>query len=91
MSAATRKQAVPCGNGVDIATLVQRDIEARARIGEKKYGERLQPKNGRSALVDAYQEVLDLAMYLKQQLIEDGHIDEPDTAHQVQNPFSLDK
>lgn len=54
----------------DIATLVQKDIEGRAKIGLKKYGMRLQPKNGRDPLIDAYQEALDLCMYLRQLLAE---------------------
>jgi len=62
----TSTQPTPKGKGPDIATLVQQDIEARAVLGEKKYGERLKPHNGRNALIDAYQEALDLAMYLRQ-------------------------
>lgn len=54
----------------DIGTLVKQDIESRIQKGEKEYGERLRPFNGRNALLDAYEEVLDLAMYLKQELIE---------------------
>jgi hypothetical protein len=63
-------QHTPHGTGADIATLVQRDIEARARVGEQKYGERLRAHNGRRSLVDAYQEALDLCMYLRQALEE---------------------
>lgn len=55
---------------IDIATLVQEDIEKRIQKGEKEYGERLRPFNGRNALLDAYEEVLDLVVYLKQELIE---------------------
>lgn len=54
----------------DIATLVQHDIEERVKKGEIEYGERLKPFNGRNALQDAYEEVLDLAVYLKQAIIE---------------------
>lgn len=55
---------------IDIATLVQEYIEKRIQKGEKEYGERLRPFNGRNDLLDAYEEVLDLAVYLKQELIE---------------------
>jgi len=55
----------------DIATLVQHDIERRAEVGRRTYGKRLHPDNGRDALQDAYEEALDLAMYLKQQIVED--------------------
>lgn len=67
---ATTEQAQPQGTGPSIHKLVQEDIEARAELGERKYGERLRANNGRDALVDAYQEVLDLAMYLRQHLTE---------------------
>lgn len=68
---ATEKQPIPHGIEVDIATMVMRDIEARANVGQAKYGERLHPFNGRCALLDAYQEALDLAMYLRQRLYEE--------------------
>lgn len=40
-------------------------------MGLKKYGTVLQPNNGRDALVDAYQEALDLVVYLRQRIEED--------------------
>jgi len=46
-------------------------MKARRKMGIEKYGTPLQPNNGRNALIDAYQEVLDLAVYLKQKIIED--------------------
>jgi hypothetical protein len=48
-----------------IVDMAQRDIE-----GAKKYGTRLQPFNGRDALTDAYQEALDLVVYLRQAIYE---------------------
>jgi len=60
-------------NHLDIALLVQQDIEARAKLGEAKYGGRLQVgsrNNMTSPLQNAYEEALDLAMYLKQALEE---------------------
>jgi hypothetical protein len=50
--------------------LVIRDMVERDGIGTKKYGTRLQPNNGRKALVDAYQEALDLVVYLRQAIYE---------------------
>lgn len=50
--------------------LVQHDINARDLFGLSKYGTRLQPHNGRDALTDAYQEALDLVVYLRQALYE---------------------
>jgi hypothetical protein len=67
---ATSSEPTPQGTGDDVAALVREDIEARAQEGEQKYGERLTTHNGRDALVDAYQEVLDTAMYLRQELAE---------------------
>ena len=63
---------------MDIAILVQEDIEARAQIGEGKYGGRLEVgsrNNMISPLQNAYEEALDLALYLKQEILErDGRI-----------------
>ena len=62
---------------MDIAKIVQEDIEARAQLGEKKYGGRLQVgsrNNITSPLQNAYEEVLDLAMYLKQELEEGRNV-----------------
>jgi hypothetical protein len=46
------------------------DIESRKQQGLDAYGTLLQPHNGRDALLDAYEEALDLACYLKQALVE---------------------
>lgn len=48
------------------------DLEARVAKGTKEYGEPLTTNNGRDSLIDAYEEVLDLGMYLKQHLMERG-------------------
>jgi hypothetical protein len=45
----------------------------RNEFGKSKYGVALQANNGRNALKDAYEEVLDLAVYLKQRIIEDDN------------------
>lgn len=57
--------------GPEVVDLVVADMWARKRLGIKRYGVPLQPFNGRSALLDAYEEVLDLAVYLRQLLEED--------------------
>lgn len=59
-------------NSPSIHDLVIKDMESRKRMGLKKYGTVLQAGNGRNALKDAYEEVLDLAMYLKQRLEEEN-------------------
>lgn len=51
---------------------VLEDMKERDRVGREKYGTPLQPHNGRNALVDAYQEALDLVVYLRQHCIEGG-------------------
>jgi hypothetical protein len=51
------------------------DLEERRRFGLEKYGTVLQSFNGRDALVDAYQEALDLLVYLKQELEESDDMD----------------
>ena len=50
--------------------LVVEDMQERDRIGRARYGTPLQAHNGRDALVDAYQEALDLAVYLRQAIEE---------------------
>lgn len=53
-----------------VQDLVIADIEARKQVGISRYGTALQPFNGRDALQDAYEEAIDLAMYLKQCILE---------------------
>lgn len=56
-------------------SLVIGDMAARDKTGVAKYGVPLQPHNGRDALVDAYQEALDLCVYLRQAIYErDGGV-----------------
>ena len=46
------------------------DLRERAEVGKLKYGTYLMAGNGRDALLDAYQEALDLVMYLRQAIVE---------------------
>ncbi len=50
--------------------LVIQDIEKRVQAGKQKYGMYLETHNGRDALWDAYQEAIDLVMYLRQTIAE---------------------
>lgn len=50
--------------------LVIEDMENRDKLGEHRYGTKLQPFNGRDALRDAYDESLDLCVYLRCALYE---------------------
>lgn len=54
-----------------IKDLVLKDIAYRAELGKSRYKTYLQPHNGRSALQDGYEEVLDLAQYLRQRIFEE--------------------
>ncbi len=55
-----------------VLDLVIADLNTRAVAGYKKYSTYLMTYNGRDALVDAYQEALDLVMYLRQAIEERG-------------------
>lgn len=54
----------------DIQSQVIADIEERRKVGIQRYGTALQPNNGRDAVRDLYEELIDGAMYAKQWLIE---------------------
>lgn len=71
MAYTTDEQPLPEKNDQPhIHDLVMADIYARKAVGIKRYGTPLQPLNGRDALKDAYEEVLDLACYLRQLMEE---------------------
>ena len=53
-----------------IVDLVMQDLQERKELGIKRYGTPLQAHNGRNSLVDAYQEALDLCIYLRQVIEE---------------------
>lgn len=64
----TKEQSPPSttATGDDCWLLVLKDMEERRRMGIEKYGVPVRADNGRDALVDAYQEALDLVVYLRQ-------------------------
>lgn len=49
------------------------DMHERDRVGRQRYGVPLTADNGRKHLVDAYQEGLDFAVYLRAELDERGY------------------
>jgi hypothetical protein len=53
-----------------IQSLVRSDLEERERVGVERYGTPLQPWNGRDALRDLYEELLDAAQYIRQAMEE---------------------
>lgn len=64
-------QELPVGNDQPVIHhLVQEDLQKRLELGISRYGQPLQPFNGRDALRDAYEEILDTAVYLKQMIVE---------------------
>ena len=65
-------QKKPNNVGDPIVPLVIKDLQNRRKFGRKKYGKELCVWNGRDPLIDAYQEALDLAIYLRQ-AIEQHH------------------
>ncbi len=51
------------------------DLTKRREGGIKKYGMELETHNGRSFLVDAYQELLDAALYVRGALMEQEDVE----------------
>ena len=70
MSKANEHEPDPTLGKIVVLDLVRKDLDDRAETGNKKYGTYLMTYNGRNALMDAYQEALDLVMYLRQVLYE---------------------
>lgn len=63
-----KEQNMPELSSGDVWLLVMKDMEDRRQMGCKKYGTPLQPFNGRDALVDVYQELLDACVYIRQEI-----------------------
>lgn len=53
---------------VDIFHLVKRDLDDRNELGMRQYGKTLTADDKRDFLVEAYQEALDLVVYLRAEL-----------------------
>lgn len=58
------------GERPHIVKLVVDDMKARKLIGLARYGTMLQANNGRDAIIDAYQEAMDLCCYTQQAIAE---------------------
>lgn len=58
--------------GAPITERILDDMAERHATGTKKYGVPLTAGDGRNHLIDAYQEALDLMVYLRQELDERG-------------------
>ena len=66
----TRAQKDPAYGVLSVTDSAIKDLHERREFGRAKYGDELRTHNGRDALVDAYQEAVDLMLYLKQKLME---------------------
>ena len=67
---AAEKQPEPTPGRKAVGPLVIADMRARIDAGMGHYRRPLETFNGRDALWDAYQEALDLCMYLRQVIEE---------------------
>lgn len=63
-------QPPPEEGDVEVWPLVVTDMIERMAIGMGKYDTPLMTNNGRDPLIDAYQEALDLCVYLRQAIEE---------------------
>lgn len=70
MSDAATHEPAPKPGRQAVITQVITDIFDRAAMGQEKYGTLLMTHNGRDPLWDAYQEAIDLVMYLRQAIME---------------------
>lgn len=64
-------QPMPVPNdGPDVQSLVIADLADRRLVGIARYGTALQAHNGRDALRDLYEELLDACCYIRQVIAE---------------------
>lgn len=63
-------QPLPVPGEACVQDAVIADIQIRKQLGEERYGSALMSFNGRFTIQDAYEEAIDLSMYLKQILLE---------------------
>ena len=81
-SNAATPQPAPHSGKLTVIDYVLADMAERAAAGVIKHGMPLQTDNGRDAMWDAYQEALDLCVYLRQAILE-RDIDEPELCKKV--------
>lgn len=65
-------QKLPSGGKVEVQQALIDVIAKRRELGIRKYGQPLMTHNGRSVLRDAWEEAIDLAVYLTQMMLEEG-------------------
>ncbi len=81
-SKAATPQPHPTTGKLTVLDYVLADLQERSNAGIQKYGTPLQTHNGRDAMWDAYQEALDLCVYLRQAILE-RDIDEPELCNRT--------
>lgn len=64
------RQPMPHPGRESVFAAVYEDLREREQQGIRTYGTTLQTFNGRDALWDAYEEALDLVLYLRQAIME---------------------
>jgi len=64
------EQPLPKEGKTAVFDEVLKDLEARKQKGISTYGQALMTQNGRNALLDLYEELLDAVVYLKQAMLE---------------------
>jgi len=79
----TLAQPAPTGDGESVTDAMISDLVKRREGGKVKYGCELKTHNGRDSLVDAYQEALDLCLYLRQRIMENAAASEDDALIKV--------
>ncbi len=65
-------QPLPQSGREPVTPRVIEDLQARTERGIATYGRPLESHNGRNALQDLYEELLDAAQYCKQKLMEEA-------------------
>jgi NTP pyrophosphatase (non-canonical NTP hydrolase) len=74
---------------------VLKDLHDRMLVGRERYGTFLETYNGRMALQDLYEELIDATMYIKQRIMEEqgavGFVAEFNTTAAVVHQTAIDK
>lgn len=68
----TRDQPLPTPGKQSVTDALLRALAERRQYGVTKYGRELETHNGRDALKDAWEEAVDLTVYLTQLRLERG-------------------
>lgn len=70
MEKSMSNQPAPSPGDRLVGLVVLQDMAERIEFGFNKHGYFLETENGRDSLWDAYEEALDLCMYLRQEILQ---------------------